>query len=101
MKIKKNDTVLIISGKDKGKKGKVLQALPRLDKILVEGVNKIKKHKKAKKEKEKGQVVEISKPINVSDAKLVCPKCGQAARIGYRLTEKGKDRVCKKCRQEI
>ncbi|MBU1136879.1 50S ribosomal protein L24 [Patescibacteria group bacterium] len=101
MKIKKNDTVLIISGKDKGKKGKVLQALPRLNKILVEGVNKIKKHKKARKEREKGQVVEISKPINVSDAKLVCPKCGKAVRIGYRLTEKGKYRICKKCSQEI
>ena len=101
MKIKKNDTVLIISGKDKGKKGKILQVFSGLNKILVEGVNAVKKHRRAKNEKEKGQVVEIFKPISASNAKLVCPKCGQATRVGYRLTEKSKDRICKKCEQEI
>jgi large subunit ribosomal protein L24 len=101
MKIKKGDTVLIISGKDKGRKGKVLEALPRQNKIVVEGVNIVKKHRRPKSEKEKGQVVEIAKPIDFSNVKLVCPKCGQPTRVGYRLTEKGKYRICKKCQQEL
>jgi large subunit ribosomal protein L24 len=101
MKIKKGDTVLIISGKDKGKKAKVLESFPKESKISVERVNIVKKHRRPKKEKEKGQIIEIPKPINVSNAKLICPKCGQPARIGHRLTEKGKYRICKKCGQEI
>ncbi|OIO52131.1 MAG: 50S ribosomal protein L24 [Candidatus Portnoybacteria bacterium CG_4_8_14_3_um_filter_44_15] len=101
MRIKKGDTILIISGKDKGKKGKILQAFPRLNKILVEGVNVVKKHRRAKNEREKGQVIEVFKPISVSNAKLVCPKCGKATRVGYRPTEKNKYRMCKKCGQEI
>ena len=101
MKIKKGDTVLIISGKDRGKKAKVLEALPRQNRVSVEGVNIIKKHRRAKSEGEKGQIVEIPKPINVSNVKLVCPKCSQPTRIGYRITEKKKYRICKKCNQEI
>lgn len=101
MKIKKGDTVLIISGKDKGKKAKVLEAFPRQDKVIVEGANIVKKHRRPRQEKEKGQIIEVSKPIDVSNVKLVCPKCGQPTRLGYRLTEKGKYRICKKCNQEI
>ncbi len=101
MKIKKGDTVLIITGKDRGKKGKVLEAFPQQNKVSVEGVNIVKKHRRPKSEREKGQVIEIPKPISVSNVKIVCPKCGQAARLGYRLTEKGKYRFCKKCNQEI
>lgn len=101
MKIKKDDAVLIISGKDKGKKAKVLESFPKKDKVMVEGVNIVKKHRRPKKEKEKGQIVEIPKPISVSNVKLICPKCSKATRVGYRLTEKGKYRICKKCEQEI
>jgi large subunit ribosomal protein L24 len=101
LKIKKNDTVLIITGKDRGKKAKVLEVFPREGKITVEGVNIIKKHSRPRKEGEKGQVIEISKPIDVSNVKLVCPKCKQAARVGYKLTEEKKYRICKKCGQEI
>jgi len=101
MRIKKGDTVLIISGKDKGKKAKVLVAFPRQNKITVEGVNIVKKHRRPRSEKEKGQVVEIPKPIDVSNVKLVCPKCSQAVRVGYKRVEKKKYRVCKKCGQEI
>ncbi len=101
MKIKKGDTVLIISGKDKGKKAKVLEAFPRQDKVIVEGANIVKKHRRPRQEKEKGQIIEVPKPIDVSNVKLVCPKCGQPTRLGYRLTEKGKYRICKKCNQEI
>lgn len=101
MKIKKDDTVLIISGKDKGKKAKVLESFPGQRKVIVEGVNLVKRHRRPRREKEKGQIVEIPKPVDVSNLKLVCPKCGQPTRVGYRLTEKGKYRICKKCNQEI
>lgn len=101
MKIKKNDTVLIISGKYRGKTGKVLRAFPKKEKILVEGVNIMKKHQKPRKTGEKGQVVEMLSPIDVSNVKLFCPKCGKAARVGYKITEGRKYRICKKCGQEI
>ena len=101
MKIKKGDTVLIISGKNRGKKAKVLESFPKQGKISVESVNIVKKHRRPKTEKEKGQVIEIIKPVDVSNVKLICPKCSVASRVGYRLTEKGKYRICKKCQQEI
>ncbi len=101
MKIKKNDQVLIISGKDKGKKSKVIQAFPRESKVLVEGINLIKKHQKPRKSGEKGQIIELPKPIDVSNVKLICPKCGKAARVGYKIVEKKKFRICKKCNQEL
>lgn len=101
MKIKKGDQVLIISGKDRGKKGRVLRSLPEAGKIQVEGINLVKKHLKPKQQREKGEVISLPAPLNVSNAKLVCPKCGQPARVGYKLTEKKKYRICKKCHQEI
>jgi large subunit ribosomal protein L24 len=101
MKIKKGDTVLIISGKEKGKKGKVLEAFPHQKKITVEGINLVKKHRRAKSEREKGQMIEMAKPINVSNVKLICSKCNQPTRVGYKLAEKNKYRICKKCNQEI
>jgi len=101
MKIKKGDTVLIISGKDKGKKSKVLEAFPRQKKVTVEKVNIVKRHRRPRREKEKGQIVEVPKPIDVSNVKLICPKCSQPSRIGYKLTKKVKYRICKKCNQEI
>ncbi|MCD6283876.1 50S ribosomal protein L24 [bacterium] len=101
MKIKKGDTVLIITGKYKGRKGKVIQVHPKLGRITVEGINLAKKHQKPKREGEKGQIVEIPKPIDVSNAKLICPKCRKATRVGYRVVEGIKYRICKKCNQEI
>lgn len=101
MKIKKNDTVLVIAGKDRGKKGKVLTVFPKNARILVEGVNLRKKHQKPKKQGEKGQVVSMPGPISVSNVKIICSKCGKPARIGYKLSEKNKVRICKKCNQEI
>jgi large subunit ribosomal protein L24 len=101
MKIKENDTVLIMSGKYRGKRGKVLISFPKKDKILVEGINLKKKHQKPKKEGQKGQIVEMPAPIHISCAMLVCPKCGQPARVGYKISNNKKYRVCKKCEQEI
>lgn len=101
MRIIKGDTVLIISGKYRGKTGKVLKALPKAGKILVEGVNLMKKHRKPKKDKEKGQIVEIPAPLDISNAKLICSKCKKATRVGYKISENKKYRICKKCGQEI
>jgi large subunit ribosomal protein L24 len=101
MKIKKGDTVLIIAGKDKGKKGKILQVFSKEGRLMVEGINLRKKHKKPKKSGEKGQVITLPGSISSSNAKLICSKCGKASRIGYKLTEdKKKYRICKKCGQE-
>jgi len=101
MKIKKDNLVLIITGKDKGKKGKVLEVLPRKNRIVVDGVNIVRKHRRPKNEGEKGQVVEIVKSIDVSNVKLICPKCSKSTRVGYKIIEKKKYKICKKCQQEI
>lgn len=101
MRIKKGDNILIISGKDRGRKGKVLKVLPKREKIMVEGINLRKKHIKPRKSGEKGQIVEIVAPMNVSNVKFICPKCGKATKIGYKLGEKEKYRICKKCGQRI
>lgn len=101
MKIKKGDTVLIISGKDRGKKGKVMKALPKEGRIVVEGINIRKKHTRPKRQGEKGQVVEVPAPLDISNVKLICSKCKKATRVGYRVAGKNKFRICKKCQQEI
>ena len=101
MKIKKGDTVLIISGKDKGKKGKVLQAFPKETRILVAQVNLRKKHQKPKKSGEKGQIIQMPGSISVSNVKLICSKCEKATRIGYKIEGEKKYRVCKKCGETL
>ena len=101
MRIKKNDQVKIITGKDRGKTGKVLRVLPAEDKVFVEGLNFLKKHRRPRKEGEKGQRLEIPAKINVSNLMLVCPKCGKAARLGAKMVGDKKVRICKKCNSEI
>jgi large subunit ribosomal protein L24 len=101
MKIKKGDQVLIITGKDRGKKGKVLEVFSKESQILVENVNLRKKHQKPKKSGEKGQIISIPGAISISNVKLICPKCGKATRVGFKILEKNKVRICKKCGQEI
>ena len=101
MKIKKGDTILVIAGKDKGRKARVIKALPRENKIIGEGINIKKKHIKPKREGEKGQVIEMPAPFDASNVKIICPKCGKPTRVGYRIEGKRKYRVCKKCGAEI
>ncbi len=101
MKIKKGDNVLIISGKDKGKKGKVLQVFSVKERIVVEGANLRKKNVRAKKANEKGQIVQFPAPFAVSNVKIVCPKCSKASRIGYIIKDNKKFRICKSCNKEI
>lgn len=104
MKIKTGDTVLIIAGKDRTKKGKVIEVFPKKDSIIVEGINIVKKHVKPRRSGEKGQRVEVPRPLNISNIKLICPKCKKPARVGYKPVVKGREkkiRICKKCGQEV
>ncbi len=101
MRVKKNDTVLIISGKYRGRKGKILKAFPKKDKVLIEGINLRKKHQKPKKTGDKGEIIEIPAPIHISNVKIICPKCKKATRIGYRIEGGEKYRICKKCDKTI
>lgn len=97
MKIKKGDTVLVISGKYRGKTGKVLKAFPKEEKILVEGINIVKKHQKPKRSGEKGEIIQMPSPIHVSNVKLICKNCKKATRVGYKIEQGQKIRICKKC----
>ena len=99
--VKKDDTVIVISGDDKGKKGKVLEAMPAAGKVVVEGVNVATCHVKPKKQGEEGGIISREIPIYASKVMLVCPKCGKATRHAVKLADGKKARVCKKCGQEI
>ena len=100
--VKKGDTVEIISGKDKSKRGKVLTALPKEGKIIVEGVNILTKHRKPRSVGEEGGIIKVEGPIYASKAMLVCNKCNKATRVGRRILEDGtKVRVCKVCNEII
>jgi large subunit ribosomal protein L24 len=101
MKIKKDDMVIVLTGKDKGKKGKVLHAFHDLDKVTVEGVSVKKKHTKSRKRGGKGQIIEKALPIHVSNVALIDPKTDKATRIGSKIVAKKKVRVTKKSGVEI
>ncbi len=101
MKIKKGDNVIILRGKDNGKKGKVGQVFSKEGKIIVEGLNMIKKHVRARKQGQKGQIISVERKIPVSAVQLICPKCGKKTRVGYVVRDSGKTRMCKKCEAEF
>ena len=101
MNIKKDDKVIVLSGKDKGKQGKVLVAEPKTMKVIVEGVNVATKHQKPRKQGEEGGIIKVETPIYASKVQLVCPKCGKATRVGHKIENGKKSRVCKKCGAEI
>ena len=97
MKVKKNDTVLVLTGKDAGKTAKVLVALPKDNKVVVDGINVQKKHKKARSAQEVSSIVNQSGAIDASNVLVVCPVCGKATRVAYKVEGDKKVRVCKKC----
>ena len=101
MKIKKGDTVLIISGKDRNKKGKIVKSFPTEGKVIIDGVNLIKKHQRAKKAGEKGQIVQIPSKINVSNVEIICPSCKKITRISSKVIDGKKSRACKKCGKKL
>ena len=101
MRIKKGDTVQILSGNDKGKTGEVLEVIPKADKIIVKGVNIRKKSVKPRKQGEEGGIISIESSIPSSKANVVCSKCGKATKIGYSEEKDKKIRICKKCGAKI
>lgn len=102
MKVRKNDTVLVIAGKDKGKKAKVRFAFPEEDRLIIEGVNMIKRHSRGAKGARQAGIIEREAPLQASNVMLVCNKCNQPARVGYQVLETGKKvRVCRACKEVI
>lgn len=97
MKIKKEDTVLVITGKDAGKTAKVLGVNPKSNRVTVDGVNVQKKHKKARNTNEVSSIVNQSGAIDASNVMVVCPTCGKATRVAYKVVDGKKVRICKKC----
>ncbi|MBI2635530.1 MAG: 50S ribosomal protein L24 [Parcubacteria group bacterium] len=101
MRIKKGDNIIVISGKDKGKQGKVIKVLSKEGKIIVENVNMKKKHQRPKTGGKKGEKIEVPRALSTSSVMLLCKSCGKPTRIGYNLSSDGrKTRICKKCRLE-
>lgn len=98
MKVAKDDTILVISGDDRGKMGKVLRVFPRKQRLLVEGVNFIKRHTRPSQTNPKGGIVEKEAPINISNVMVVCPKCNVPTKVGTKTLEDGRrTRLCKQC----
>jgi large subunit ribosomal protein L24 len=102
MKIRKDDSVILIAGKDSGKKGKVRRVLPREDRVIVEGLNMVKRHSRAGRAARQAGIIELEAPIHVSNVMLLCAKCGKPTRIGIRSLADGKRvRICRSCREVI
>ena len=110
MHVKTKDTVMVIAGKDKGKKGKVTAAFPKKNRVTVEKVNVVVKHQKAKNQAQPGGIIHKEMPIDASNVMLVCPKCGKPSRVSHKVDRVQNDegkmvreavRVCKKCGAEI
>ena len=100
--IKKNDTVKVIAGKDKGKSGKVLRVIPKKERAIVEKLNMVKRHLKPSQQSRQGGILERGAPIHISNLALICSKCTDPTRVGYRLLDDNrKVRFCKKCQELI
>lgn len=102
-RIRKDDKVMVVAGKDKGKIGKVLKILKKKDRVLVEKVNMVKKHQKPNPYlQQPGGIVEKEMPVHISNVMVICDACAKPARVGYRYTEDGKKvRFCKRCNEQI
>ena len=106
MNIRKGDNVIMLTGKDRGKDGKVLGVLD--DRVVIEGLNMIKRHQRARKQGQKGQIITKERSVDVSNVQVICPKCGKPTRIGHQMIGNAdasaggkKIRICKKCNNEI
>ena len=101
MKVKKNDTVVVITGKDIKKTGKVLTAMPKSNRVVVEGVNMQEKNRKARSAQETSQKIKKEGPIDASNVLVICPVCNKATRVGYEIVDGKKVRICKKCKASL
>ncbi len=97
MVVKKGDQAVVISGKEKGKKGKVAQVIPTTGKVVIENVNVVSRHKKPRSAQDKGGIMKKAAPIDASNVMVVCPACGKATRVAHKIIDGEKARVCKKC----
>ena len=102
MKIRKNDNVLVIAGKDKGKKGRIRFVYPKHERVLVEGINLLKKHARAVGRARQAGIIEREAPVHISDVMLLCSKCNHPARVGFRFLEDVKKvRICRVCQEVV
>ena len=101
LNVKKDDTVVVISGKDKGKQGKVLGTVPSESKVVVEGINMVTCHVKPRKQGETGGIVQREAALYASKVQVVCPKCGKGTRVAHKIADGKKSRVCKHCGAEL
>lgn len=101
MKLKKGDKILVTGGKDKGREGMVEKIMASQRLVLVPGLNQYKRHVKKRNENQPGEIMTLSRPLPVGNVALVCPKCKLPTRVGYRMLDDKKIRVCRKCDQEI
>ena len=101
LNVKKGDTVVVISGKDKGKQGKILAAMPEDQRVIVQNVNMITAHVKPRKQGEEGGIVKREAAIYASKVQVVCPKCGKGTRVAHKIADGKKSRVCKHCGAEL
>ena len=99
--VKKGDTVVVLSGKDKGKQGKIISAMPKAGKVVVEGINKVKRHSKPSLKVPQGGIITKEMPLRVCKVQLVCPACNKPTRIGHKDVNGKNSRVCKKCGEVI
>ncbi|KKU28956.1 MAG: 50S ribosomal protein L24 [Candidatus Amesbacteria bacterium GW2011_GWA2_47_11b] len=99
MKLHKGDKIMVTAGKDRGREG-VVERIWK-DKVLIPGINQYKKHRKAQGEKQPGEILTLSRPLPIGNVAMVCPKCKQVTRVGYRIVGDKKVRICRKCDQQI
>jgi len=101
MKIKKGDTIYILTGKDRGKSGKVINISDKGERALVEGLNIYKKHSRPKRQGEKGEIVSVPRPLRISNIAIACSRCDRGVRVGFRMEGDKKVRFCKKCKNVL
>ena len=101
LNVKKGDTVVVLSGKDKGKQGKITQAMPKKGKVIVEGINKVKRHTKPNQKAPQGGILTKEAPLHACKVMLVCPACQKPTRVGHKEVNGKNARVCKKCGETI
>lgn len=101
VKIKKNDNVLVISGKDRGKSGSIEKVLTKENKVVITGINLAKHHLKPSRKNPQGGIINMSAPIAISNVMVVCPHCGKPVRVAHKVSEVAKERICRKCKGNL